>query len=241
MSETIELPDELPDASAGFFGKVTSNGDFVSRRLPASFKQPWDEWLQHGMQGSRSALGDAWLDTYLSSPIWRFALAPGVCDANSWAGILMPSVDRVGRHFPLTIAAGVEGDVALLDWVENAASWYDRLEELALESLREDFSLDALDAALLQTAPPSQAANSVQNRSPGIRLPIAGLASLPDAMPGIIRQIAGAALAGHGLWWTEGSTQVEPSLLMCKGLPAHLSVTAMLDGQWAQGGWQPGN
>src|SRR6478752_5324940 len=142
--ETIELPD----ASAGFFGKVTSHGDFVSRRLPASFKLPWDEWLQHGMQGSRNSLGDAWLDTYLSSPIWRFALAPGVCDANSWAGIVMPSVDRVGRHFPLTIAAGVEGDVALLDWVENAASWYDRLEELALESLREDFSLDALDAAL---------------------------------------------------------------------------------------------
>lgn len=234
MSETIELPD----ASAGFFGKVTTHGDFVSRRLPASFKRPWDEWLQQGMQGSRNALGNTWLDTYLSSPIWRFALASGVCDSNSWAGVLMPSVDRVGRHFPLTIAAGVEGNVALLDWVENAASWYGWLEELALSSLTEDFSLDALDAALLQTVPPSQAANPTGDRSPGIRLPIAGVASLPDAVPGIMRQIAGIALAGYGLWWTDGSTQVEPSLLMCKDLPTPLSFTAMLDGQWAQGGWQ---
>ena len=45
-----------------------------------------------------------WLDGYLASPSWRFLLMPGVMDGQPWAGVLMPSVDRVGRYYPLTIA-----------------------------------------------------------------------------------------------------------------------------------------
>lgn len=39
----------MSDASAvgpGFFGKVRTQGDFVSRRLPPEFVQPWDICLQ---------------------------------------------------------------------------------------------------------------------------------------------------------------------------------------------------
>ena len=35
----------------------------------------------------------------------RFWLAPGVLTPDAWSGLLMPSVDRVGRHFPFTLAA----------------------------------------------------------------------------------------------------------------------------------------
>ena len=31
-------------------------------------------------------------------PIWRFVLLPGLIGSNGWAGVLMPSVDRVGRR-----------------------------------------------------------------------------------------------------------------------------------------------
>jgi hypothetical protein len=31
---------------------------------------------------------------------------PGLIGSNGWAGVLMPSVDRVGRQFPLTLVAG---------------------------------------------------------------------------------------------------------------------------------------
>src|SRR5436190_512470 len=99
------------DPTPGFFGKVMTHGDFVSR----------------------------WLDTYLTSPIWRFVLAPGVCDNRAWAGVLMPSVDRVGRHFPLTIAAGATSDGAILDWVGSGKEWFDQLEDLALSSLADGF------------------------------------------------------------------------------------------------------
>jgi type VI secretion system protein ImpM len=83
--------------TTGFFGKLPGNGDFVHRRLPRSFVDPWDRWIQRGVAASRTQMGETWLDTYLKSPMWRFVLAPGPCGTQGWMGVLMPSVDRVGR------------------------------------------------------------------------------------------------------------------------------------------------
>ncbi len=97
-----ELPDDISQDSTANYLIV---GDFVSRRLPASFV------LLGRMAASRlclpaeTELGAEWLETYLTSPIWRFALSGGVCGDRACAGIFMPSVDKVGRYFPLTLAA----------------------------------------------------------------------------------------------------------------------------------------
>ena len=47
---------------------------------------------------------DAWLSLYLVAPVRRFWLAPGLLAGCGWLGVLMPSVDSVGRHFPFTMA-----------------------------------------------------------------------------------------------------------------------------------------
>src|SRR5690606_39018525 len=96
----------------GFYGKLPSRGDFVSRRLPQPFVATWDAWLQQGIAASQAALGQRWLDVYLTSPIWRFALAPQVCGGAAYIGVLVPSVDRVGRYFPLTAALALPKGVA---------------------------------------------------------------------------------------------------------------------------------
>jgi type VI secretion system protein ImpM len=51
------------DNAPGFYGKVTTHGDFVTRRLPRSFIDSWDEWLQLGLQHSKQRLGNAWLQS----------------------------------------------------------------------------------------------------------------------------------------------------------------------------------
>ena len=43
--------------AAGFYGKLPSEGDFVTRRLPWEFTSAWDAWLQQGVHASRAALG----------------------------------------------------------------------------------------------------------------------------------------------------------------------------------------
>ena len=133
----------------GFFGKIPGNGDFVARRLPRAFTDPWDAWLQAGIADSQTRLGDAWLPVYLNSPIWRFALGAGVCGPQSWYGVMMPSVDRVSRCFPFTIAAGAGGG-AMASGAGGvpSAAWYAELEALALSALGAGFSLPGCDAAL---------------------------------------------------------------------------------------------
>jgi type VI secretion system protein ImpM len=204
----------------GFYGKVSTHGDFVNRRLPPAIIGQWDDWLQRCLQASRQQLGNQWLTHYLSSPLWRFALAPGVLGEEGWGGVMMPSVDRVGRHFPLLLAAA--GAPPLLDWYHLHADWYDALDALARSSLDPAFTLAAFEAAplpLLMTAARPEAQQC---------LPLA------DDMHAAV---ASAALQGHSLWWSEGSPSVQPSMLVCRGLPAPESFTAMLDGRWSVAGW----
>src|SRR6185295_13380063 len=95
---------EAAVAPPGWYGKLPNLGDFASRRLPPSFVDGWDAFLQRGLVAARDEWGPGWLDRYLVAPILRFWLGPGVLGDGAWAGLVMPSVDRVGRHFPLTVA-----------------------------------------------------------------------------------------------------------------------------------------
>ena len=86
--------------TAGWYGKLPALGDFAQRRLEQDFIVGWDTWLQSVIVDSQRILGGNWLSAYLRAPVWRFVLAPGVVDSRNWSGILLPSVDRVGRYFP---------------------------------------------------------------------------------------------------------------------------------------------
>lgn len=152
------------NALPGYFGKVVTHGDFVQRRLPLDFVGAWDRWLQNGLCHSRVALGTAWLEIYLNSPVWRFATAAGVCGVHAMAGVLVPSVDRVGRYFPWTLAAPVAA--ARAGSGAAALPWYDTLQSLALRCVGPDFVLEAVDGALAALgAFPGEGAGAEAGRS----------------------------------------------------------------------------
>jgi type VI secretion system protein ImpM len=145
-------------ATCGFYGKLPGEGDFVTRRLPWEFTSAWDDWLQQGMQASRATLGDSWLDLYLSAPIWRFQLAPGVCGPLAWRGLFFASVDRVGRYFPLTLAfsgasAPAPGGVAST-LAGDAGGWL-AAEDAGLAGLAPRLPLDDFDRAIQALAEPA--------------------------------------------------------------------------------------
>ena len=114
----------------GFYGKLPSRGDFVGRGLPRSFLAPWEAWVAEAMAASRLLLGEAWLAAWMEAPVWRFALPGGACGPDASLGLVLPSVDRVGRTFPLLLAAlfparrpvpQPAGGEAFLDAAEAAA------------------------------------------------------------------------------------------------------------------------
>jgi len=225
------------DSRTGFFGKLATQGDFVSRRLSPAFVREWDDWLQNGLKYSRERLGMKWQTMYLCSPIWHFALAAGVCGEPGWAGVLMPSVDRVGRYFPLTVAYGGAG-VAVIQRLHRDGDWYAEVERLALSSLEEGFSLEQFDTMLSSLRTPSRPSPLASQYERG--QPAAGSLwlELPEqervgqAAEQWLTQLSCAtgerSLAGHALFWTEGSPYLPPTLLLCQGLPSMQTFVEML-------------
>jgi type VI secretion system protein ImpM len=134
--------------SPGFYGKLPILGDFVSRHLPKDFIKPWDDWLQRSIAVSKQELGENWLKTYLTCPIWRFALTPGLCGKNGWMGVIMPSVDRVGRYFPLTIAVPISEHTHCPSLLSLNNDWYLELEKAALTALEDELDLHSLELLL---------------------------------------------------------------------------------------------
>ncbi|MFJ7797198.1 type VI secretion system-associated protein TagF [Pseudomonas sp. NPDC096950] len=216
---------------SGFYGKVASHGDFISRRLSPAFLHTWDQWLQEGLTSSRECLGEQWQATYLCSPIWRFALASGVCGEPAWAGVLMPSVDRVGRCFPLTLAYGGP-PVSALERLREDGDWYAELEALALSTLEVEFCLSAFDNALLSLREPSRGTSPMLERS-RTTSPGECWLELPEGQrwEEWLRSLELNESSARALFWTDGSPQLPPSLLVCSGLPGERTFAGMLGGR----------
>ncbi|WP_343718197.1 type VI secretion system-associated protein TagF [Inquilinus sp.] len=184
----------------GFFGKLPWLGDFVTRDLPVSFVTPWDGWLQAGMAATREGLGEAWVDRFLTAPIWRFLLPAG-CAGPAMAGVLMPSVDRVGRYFPLTLAMPLDTDPAA-EAPLAAAAWFDGLEAVALAALDEAVSPEAWEESVARLPPPAPAdAGAVVPIDQGWQAH--ALTDGPSLGTAALRLAGHGATAGRSRFWTD--------------------------------------
>ncbi|WP_111642397.1 type VI secretion system-associated protein TagF [Marinimicrobium alkaliphilum] len=219
--------------AAGFYGKLPAHGDFVYRGLPTACIHVWDEWLQALVGTAREQLGEHWLDVYLTSPIWHFVLSPGVLDEHVWAGVVLPSVDRVGRYFPFSIMTQLPGSAAPVGTLATNATWFEDVETLALQALDGQLRIDELADALAHT--PIQAAFSEL----ALSAPLTDPSVFPlDAYPLMLDRCLASQLPSYSVWSTQGSDRVDPCLASTGGLPPVARATAMLTGQWRDWQWQ---
>jgi type VI secretion system protein ImpM len=229
----VTAATEIP----GWHGKLPSLGDFASRRLDAGFVGAWDGWLAAALLHLREADPAGWLDAYLASPSWRFLLQPGVlpgdAGAQGWAGVLMPSVDRVGRYFPFTVVQPLGAAPASTQQMPALWQWLGRLDELAADALHEDWSVDRLEAELARLggpglAPLATAAGS-QPLAPGGLFELA----LPPGFDAVVQigieaQAAWADKARGMAYWFASTELVAQRLLVSRGLPAAAATGRLL-------------
>lgn len=217
----------------GAFGKFPGLGDFFRLDLAAGFVDPWDRWLQEGMVAAREALGEGWQDAYFSAPIWRFTLSPGLSGAAGVLGVMMASVDRVGRQFPLTLATPLgDGQSALAEHLRHEALFV-ALEDVALAALEDGMTRDHLAERLapLALAPPA----------PDLRVETAqgGLTAVGAAPGALAPMLAAGQIADRfrkpSVWSAELDGAVR--LMVCEGLPAGGQVVGLFD--MGARVWQP--
>ena len=199
--------------AVGVFGKLPARRDYVQHQVEPRLMRLIDPWLQSAVAESRRALGDAWLDHWLSAPIWRFWFGAGLA-GRPVLGALMPSVDGVGRYFPLCVLGAFA--VVPPPEVDEQAQWFADVEALLLAALAEGGSYEALVAGLDALAPPRQpaAAADVGIRARFAALRVAALGGFYDRVT---------------CWWVPAPDGVgRPRTLLRHALPAAEEFASMI-------------
>lgn len=208
----------------GFYGKLPTYGDFIQKRLPTDFINPWHEWLQSGMVACRERDPEGWMAFYLNCPAWSFVLSAGVCGEQAVAGVTIPSVDRVGRYFNFTMASILPMDTSPAVFAGKYAKWLDSLEDLALSVLEQEMDQDAIEnlintssaeLSMIPAHPTTFSAGTDHSRI------LSGeSADVTELVPAMLHRFVAGEHEGYGLWWHKGSSQVSAQLVSCTGMPA---------------------
>ena len=213
--------------ASGWYGKTPAAGDFVARRVPGAFCEAWGRWLQGALAEAPARLGGRWPQDFLCMPVWRFVLGPGVVTPNAWAGVMAPSVDAVGRYFPLALASALPPvPVDLVATLFAARRWYDEMEQVAFSAIGPDADVAALDADTAARPFPAEYLRSGD-----------GQAGRPSAGVTLMTLREAPARAPKAAWLAEASEIFGRTLLVCDCLPPAGPFCAMMDGRWQEHGW----
>lgn len=236
----------------GLYGKLPTHGDFLRRRITDEFVTAWDAWLQASIASSRALLGDRWLEVYLTSPAWRFACSAGACGPAAVAGLMVPSVDRVGRYFPITLTWQPPDHVTPVDVATRSNQWFNAVERHVIETLSREYAdFEAFDERLVALGEElddvygpmrvklesADAESLTAAYARQWQVPIGSPGELARVFEQLLYHRLRASFEPLVLWWTEGSSIVVPSGLITTGLPAPESFGAFLDGSWSECGW----
>lgn len=220
-----------------WFGKLPALGDFAYRRGNERFNAAFDAWLQRAIPASRAQLQGAWTQAYLSAPLWNFALFPGVAGDECYAGVLMSSVDRVGRYFPLIVYTQVPYARAMLREFHSGMGWYRYIQQALPQVLNTQFTHDQFEALLaaapvtaLQGADGLEATASANWPEAFQQARAMMVPSLDVATGALAQELLDHYLRGASLWWAElpgGGTLVRAY----RGMPPPEAYAQWLSGQ----------
>jgi len=225
--------------SAGLFGKLPTKRDFIGTNASRQFLDVWEPWLQAGVATSKQMLGPTWIETYNRAPIWRFWLGADFC-GEATIGAFMPSVDGVGRSFPLAIFAGEGEDSLPPPELDSNDEWCGAAEAILLGALEPGALLEAIADEVAAMPPPAISPRS--GVVDGLRQLPEGAVLARDIGDRISVAFAAARRFGHRrafatqtFWWTVGGEGFPPLALSYVGLPPATRFADMLTGAFADG------
>lgn len=223
----------------GLYGKLPTKRDFIAIGSPREFLSVWEPWIQGGIAASRQSLGESWQQAFLTAPLWRFWLGADLC-GTPVIGAFMPSLDGVGRYFPLTLFVCADpGEAIPPPELDPQADWFAAAEDFLLSTLEHETSFEAVTAGLEALA------------LPAAQVPVISPDELIRIDNGMVGRVSGRALAdvlgairladhprayaGLSVWWTIGGEGYEPLAITTHRMPDPFLFTQMLTGRFAFG------
>lgn len=217
------------------YGKTPTRRDFIAVATPKAFLSVWEPWVHASISASRQSLGEDWRESFLTMPIWRFWLGADICGA-AVLGAIMPSMDGVGRYFPLTFAAMAQSEEEFAPpEIDPRGSWFEAVENYLLATLESDDHAALLrDLAIV----PRPSADSLPRNGDArdvaegaLRARAAGL-EFADAFARARVAAPARAAAASTFWWTLGGEGYEACALSCLRLPSPHLFSSMLTGHF---------
>ncbi|MEM8811299.1 MAG: type VI secretion system-associated protein TagF [Pseudomonadota bacterium] len=228
------MDDDASAGGCGIYGKLPSKRDFIAVRIAGPVLTLIEHWLQGGVAASRNAMGGRWQETYLTAPIWRFWLGEQVA-GTFCVGAVMPSVDGVGRYFPLTILSHGRPGMALLPPLDDDLDgWFTEIEARLLSALDPGLTLDAYgllhgqrDALAFAEAPLEMRAQSLRRGMIWATERDQGTDSAPSGDRDEDYRIAAQT---RTYWWTGGGDRFGPRFYSHPGMPDPAFFSALITG-----------
>lgn len=214
----------------GLFGKLPLKRDFIAHGIQQDVLGPLETWLQTAVAASRSELGRDWEELYLVAPIWRLWIGAGVLGTNC-AGALMPSVDGIGRFFPLlALYVCDEGEAMPPPSYAPQEKWFAAVEERLLSVLEEGASTP-VDAILAELPAPALDKSATSGPAGFKGGPVwRGQADVdtPSFLAAIFEDDYRQVARDRSYWWVPGNGERGPVLHARNGLPDPYFHTRML-------------
>jgi type VI secretion system protein ImpM len=223
----------------GLFGKVPSKRDFIAIDTPRGFLNVWEPWMQGGLSASRQSLAEQWQQAFLTAPIWRFWLGAELC-GTPVLGAFMPSLDAIGRYFPLTlIAHAAEGRTIPPPELDPQDAWFHAAENYLLSILDQSATFETVTSGLEGLVRPSDDAPAARS-SDVVEMKGGMVAQLNQrALPELLTALRVAdhadVYAAATFWWTIGGEDYPPLAMSARRMPDPFQFTEMLTGNFAFG------
>lgn len=220
----------------GLFGKIGAKRDFIAMATPRGFLEVWEPWVQASLSASRHQLGPDWQQAFLTAPVWRFWLGAAIC-GTPVAGAIMPSLDGVGRYYPLTLhaVAGTEAGLPPPN-VDPQDEWFGQAETFLLSTLDRGATFEQISEALDRLAAPRLlpvVADDSQFKplGPAAMGRAAALDAFADSFSALCA-VSPQVYAAASFWWTAGGEGFPPLTLCCRGLPDPFQFSTLLTGEF---------
>ena len=113
------------------FGKLPTEGDFVRAGADRELLNLLDRWLTAAWADFVVSADPKWEERYRVSPLWWFAVPQG---GATICGVISPSLDSVGRLFPVVVATRLDVTDAA-SAIRLAAPWLAMVQGALLTAL----------------------------------------------------------------------------------------------------------